>query len=343
MPLIHLTGEALMEDHHLVIGSDIPINLKIYLNDAESFFDLFTSTETKSQSESSQFFGRKNKGKKGKMDIREAAFRLLQWAQYGEEMEIGREEKGVKVEGISEMKLDASNGNNEEDDCSVASSTTKELYLDTTEDGDYEELLESEEVKELNQLVAKGHSKSIPELSDPSGFKDGVTLRPYQRQALFWMCRREGMTYQQLNMEGEEEDINDEELQLLAELTAPENRSDMQIWGGKGIACDCGPVVVEDEDIATRAVPVADYGKQAKHQAHVHHPLWKRRFLATQDMRQVYAFYVNELLGIATSSPPNPPRQCVGGILADAMGLGKIPVHLCQYQHFHLLFSCLFI
>ena len=32
---------------------------------------------------------------------------------------------------------------------------------------------------------------------------------------------------------------------------------------------------------------------------------------------------VNEYLSIASSKPPNPPKQCEGGILADAMGLGK--------------------
>lgn len=33
VPMIHLEAEALMEDNSLIIGSDIPINLKIYLND----------------------------------------------------------------------------------------------------------------------------------------------------------------------------------------------------------------------------------------------------------------------------------------------------------------------
>lgn len=57
VPLIHLSANALMEDHHLVIGSDIPINLQIYLNDPHAFFELFQqkSNMDTARSESSQF------------------------------------------------------------------------------------------------------------------------------------------------------------------------------------------------------------------------------------------------------------------------------------------------
>jgi hypothetical protein len=122
----------------------------------------------------------------------------------------------------------------------------------------------------------------------------------------------------------------DEELELLAELAASSHSlrtSDdgMEVWGGDGIACDCGPVVVRDDVVASRAIPLIDYGRTDLEigRKYVHHPLWRRRFLATDDLATVYAFYVNELLGVASSSPPDPPRQCVGGLLADAMGLGK--------------------
>jgi len=40
-------------------------------------------------------------------------------------------------------------------------------------------------------------------------------------------------------------------------------------------------------------------------------------------MDRAVPFYVNELVGVASAEPPNPPKQCVGGILADTMGLGK--------------------
>lgn len=327
VPMIHLEAEALMEDNSLIIGSDIPINLKIYLNDPVGFFDLFQQDVGKS--ESSQFFGRKNASRKGKRyEVAEAAFRLLQWAEKGEEIDYGIEEKGVQVVDISEMNERKSDKS--EDDASSTSSATQELVLDTA-DGDYE-VLESQEVNELNEMVAdaKNRSESIPELSDPSGFKADVVLRPYQRQALYWMCRREGLTLKQLNIDGKEEHAgDDEELELLAELAAFTHSSretdDVQVWGGSGIACDCGPVVVGDDEVASRAVPVIDYGQNVEQgRKYVHHPLWKRRFLASDDLTTVYAFYVNELLGIAAASPPNPPKQCVGGILADAMGLGEI-------------------
>ena len=358
VPMIHVTADALMEDHHLIIGSDIPINLKIYLNDPLGFFELFHQCQdvSASRSESSQFFGRKNGGtssgaKKGKQyEVMEAAFRLLQWAERGEEIDYGTEDNkggGVQVD-LSEMKDTHPSNGKRDDDMSSTSSTTKELLDNTTSDGDYEEeqLESSEEVNELNQLVANGKnsSKSIPELSDPIGFKGNVVLRPYQRQALYWMCRREGLTLKQLDLEGEEDVDTDEELTLLAELAesshsfSSHGSNDMQVWGGAGIACDCGPVVVEDEDISR---PLIDYGKkvQEKKRNYVHHPLWKRRFLATEDMTAVYAFYVNELLEIASASPPNPPRQCVGGILADAMGLGKInfACMMCHTRSYSLL------
>ena len=51
----------------------------------------------------------------------------------------------------------------------------------------------------------------------------------------------------------------------------------------------------------------------------VQHPLWQRRFLTTDGLNAAVCFYVNEVLGVASSQPPNPPRQCVGGILADSM------------------------
>ena len=50
----------------------------------------------------------------------------------------------------------------------------------------------------------------------------------------------------------------------------------------------------------------------------VHHPLWKQKFLATEDMPAMYAFYVNELLGVAASSTPDPLRQCMSRVLANA-------------------------
>lgn len=360
IPMIYLSAEALMEDNYLKIGSDIPINLKIFLNDPVAFFNLFQHDSTSGKSESSQFFGRKNNVSKKngkKYEVTEAAFRLLQWAERGEEIDYGIEDGGtgnsVQLD-MSQMKESAEeNKKADNDDASSTSSATKDLVLENNADGDYEGEPESEEVSELNQLVVdpKKASKSIIlELPDPTGFKDGVVLRPYQRQALYWMCRREGLTLEQLKVDGKD-GISDGEIDLLAELASSMTHSssglgDVQMLGGNGIACDCGPVVVGDDALASSAVPVVDYEKTTDlGRKYVHHPLWKRRYLANKNLTTVYAFYVNELLGIASASPPNPPKQCVGGILADQMGLGEMmycvsQLMICLFHPLLILLVC---
>ena len=335
VPLVSIEGEALMEDRSLVIGSEIPISLEIYINDPLAFFELFqqsrgdSGTAGEEESTSSKLFFRKNKknggdsklpsyqGKKAKSsfteeELAEAAYHLLQWAEKGEELSFTREKSNgnaVEKSGKEESEVDPINDDG---------------------DGDYEDSNSvASEVDELNQLVAsqedcdKAKTASLPELTDPLGFKS-VTLRPYQRQALYWMCKREGCYVEgEMTKDDSENDVNGE-LDLLAELassTNSNNNSDgsIQVWGGKVISCDCGPVVVSDEGMASKALPVVQCGqKQGENERkYAHHPLWKRRYLASDDMTTVFAFYVNELLGIASASPPNPPKQCVGGILAD--------------------------
>jgi hypothetical protein len=348
VPLIHLSGETLMEDHSLIIGSDIPVNLSVYINHPQWFFGLF---EQNTMNESSQFFGKKNnksawnsKRGKGCNNIAECAFRLLQWAEWGdEEIEVDYDDK-IDLEKKDSASTNNSKVKDEDDVSSFASSTTRDLIEE-----EYQELeTSSQEVDELNAMVVKTSSSSdsvvLRELSDPIGFKNVVKLRPYQRQALYWMCRREGLTLKELEMDDgkADEDDGEEEMELLAELAGEICRysrmsNELQVvWGGKshGIACDCGPVVVGDDEVASRAVPVVDYEKEVEERdkkKYVHHPLWKRRFLANEELTKVYAFYVNELLGIAAASPPNPPKQCVGGILADAMGLGMFIICVCCF------------
>lgn len=340
IPLISIEGETLMEDRLLVIGSEIPLTLKVYINDPISFFDLFSSgrdgVEKSNAASSSKLFFQSAKkkskmpsyqGKKAKSSfsdeqLAEAAFHLLQWADKGEELPFKRKEE-TKEEKLKEDTTTL--------DLEVAESNS------TLEDGDgdYEGAtsLVSEQVDELNQLVVSDEQVGklkIPELSEPSGFKKDIKLHAYQRQALHWMCRREGV-----NIKGEM-DINSleketGELDLLAELAScsTSDNGDPSIQDGKVVSCDCGPVVISDELLESgEIVPVAEYGcqkerKDCKTNNYHHHPLWKRRFLATSDLTSVYSFYVNELLGIASASPPHPPKQCNGGILADAMGLGK--------------------
>ncbi|KAK1739879.1 SNF2 family helicase [Skeletonema marinoi] len=141
------------------------------------------------------------------------------------------------------------------------------------------------------------------------------------------MCRREGYICEEMDTDNNGGSETGGDMDLLAELagtTSTNSDPSIVMYGSKAISCDCGPVVVSDDNVASSSIPVVDYGQtNPSRKKYIHHPLWRRRFLATDDLTTVYSFYVNELLGIASCAPPNPPKQCVGGILADSMGLGK--------------------
>ena len=338
IPLVSIEGETLMEDRLLVIGSEIPLTLKVYINDPISFFELFSSgkdgiEKSNAASSAKLFFqssakkkssgmpsyqGKKAKSSFSDEELAEAAFHLLQWADKGEELPFKRKE-----ETKEKLKEDTTTL-----DLEVAESNS------TLEngDGDYEDStsLASEQVDELNQLVVSdeqvGKLRTLSELSDPTGFKKDIKLHAYQREALHWMCRREGVHIKgEMNSNSLEDETG--ELDLLAELVSlsASDNSDPSIQD-KAVSCDCGAVVVSNELLESgEIVPVAEYGKERKEGTnnYHHHPLWKRRFLATGGLTSVYSFYVNELLGVASAFSPDPPKHCNGGILADAMGLGK--------------------
>ena len=109
-------------------------------------------------------------------------------------------------------------------------------------------------------------------------------------------------------------------MELLAELAATSasgaaaagSLPSSHFGNPKTITCECGPVLVSDEMAAKSVTIHGDVDP-------VQHPLWQRRFLTTDGLNAAVCFYVNEVLGVASSQPPNPPRQCVGGILADSM------------------------
>lgn len=140
---------------------------------------------------------------------------------------------------------------------------------------------------------------NLAEADTPEGFTN-VTLRPYQKQALHWMWQRETAAETQEEVQGR--------LELLSEMAGVTKKNKLEATGRtENIVCDCGPV-----EVALEFRPSV-----------IHHPLWTCRFLASPEMTEVKPFYVHELLGVATITPPRPPRPCSGGILADAMGLGK--------------------
>jgi DNA repair protein RAD5 len=131
----------------------------------------------------------------------------------------------------------------------------------------------------------------------------------------------------QREQQGRSRQEMDEQLQLLGELALSEssaatqhgasiNDMDRTNNNNNDIVCHIGSVLVSEK---ARQLSQTLDGQVNP----ICHPLWQQRFLASQGMDRTITFYVNELLKTATHRPPLPPTPCSGGILADAMGLGK--------------------
>ena len=305
-PLIALTAEALMEESNLPTGALIPLALRVYITQPRNFFELFQQegSATASSTAASQYLETKqqqcNKSNKKRLPITEAAFGLLQWAEYGDVPDftppsISQENETIPRDSKSEEDNEESVELNEDDleAASIAESTARG--------------------KELDQSVAtlSDWSMSLPEAQGPAGLADGITLRPYQRQALYWMIKRES--------EGQSREELEDQLALLSEMASSEqakSQTGSHLLEDKEIVCDRGPVMVSAEGRKKSKTVDGEINP-------VNHPLWKQRFLASDDMSETLSFYVNELIGVATHIVPSPPKPCSGGILADSMGLGK--------------------
>ena len=279
--------------------------IRVSIVDPHAFFSLFDEVNTGSARNT--YFGNINAKKKNRkvheLDLGESAFNVLQWAHYGDVPDFtpaatdddGKDEKTL-MERQSSSDVDES-----ADDVVLDES---EFEVEGKQDAWAARVVEA---------ASKNPLADIPEVPDPDGL--AVTLRPYQRQALYWMWKRETDPSNRLVVEAE--------LKLLSELAG--NKAPNRSLHGSGIdgnhqkadvSCECGPVLVSDAAAAKSTTIDGDINP-------VTHPLWQRRFLASDNMRATVSFYVNELLGVASARSPNPPKQCVGGIEADAMGLGK--------------------
>ena len=312
--LIELRASALMEDTNIPIGGDVAMNLRVSIPDPREFFALFENIKKDDGStKSSLFFRNQNNNQRTlistKMTVSEAAFAFLQWAHYGDAPDFA---PSVATENSAAADNEESDSYCDDDDNDDDESNNVVLQED-----DFEGEVGSEEspawAKDINNQSSdseEANSKQrLPELDDPLGFDESVVLRPYQRQALYWMMKREE--------EGESREELEKELALLSELAAHSSTSSHNSVGGgttqqPPIFCECGPVLVSDA--GRKAAKTVD--GQANP---VNHPLWKPRYLADSSMENAVLFYVNELLGIATCHPPAPPKQCSGGILADDM------------------------
>jgi SNF2-related domain len=347
--LIEVQIESMMDDPTLIMGSSLPVQITIYITSPQQFFDITMMTPaaadqtTSNKTMAAQYFADKNrdnlkktnKKKSPHLTIHEAAFLLLQWAQYGDvpELEkvvvtaapkikqVGKAKQRAKNNEVVEIKDDSECANSDSD----GKSDTDDDDNDDDGDSELQELneedfeVESTEVQANSvEIVTDTWTSMLPDdYEDPNGLAEQVTLRPYQKQALYFMMQREttGVSREQL----------DDQLQLLQELVTEQQVSaskrvlqwnHQQHSHGMDIVCDCGPVLVSEK------------GKKVSRTLGgtidpISHPLWQRRYLALPCFTQSVTFFVNELSGIATYVPPEPPKHCSGGILADAMGLGK--------------------
>jgi SNF2 family DNA or RNA helicase len=277
----------------------LTFHFRIYISDPVAFFRIFESHEGSAESGASQFFASAKKNGRprkqpSRLPLAEAAFALLQWAQYGDDPKFEPPDSKEAVE---------------DDSSDSASDELSILNEDDFEAGSNEEKEAEEWAKNVVDETSEVAKESeLPEADDPAGFTDDVVLRPYQRQALYWMLQRENENKDRKELE--------KELTLLAELSRNKSHQLVMDPPKQAIVCEVGPVRVS-QSMAQKSCTIDGVENP------VNHPLWQRRFLASADKTRAISFYVNELLGTASSRPPNPPRQCAGGILADAMGLGK--------------------
>jgi len=332
--LLHLDAEALMDDTNIPMGGEVPLKLTCYLKDPRAFFALFEDQSTSTKS-SMYFSNQINQGNTNKMTLDpskmttgEAAFAFLQWAEYGNLPEIPEFSAAAVAKTTGDdSKINttssSSSDDSEEDDVILQEEdfAAEEISSDTQQ---------PEWADSVNNAETDASKQQLPELDDPTGLDSSVTLRPYQRQALYWMMRRE--------QEGESREELEKELELLSELAsnqAPRHISASAASASQqGVFCDCGPVLVSQ--VGKEMAKTLDGESNP-----VNHPLWKPRYLAQPGMSAAILFYVNELLGIATCQPPAPPRQCSGGILAGEFTASfqiDARSNYCSFTQF----SCLF-
>ena len=328
--LVSVTLKALTGDE-AKMGGELPMEIQVYIK-AREFFAVLEEDRREAVTGTARLgldgnVMAQNQGmeSKDKRQLAHAAFGLLQWAQYGD-VSILEELEQANLEYIKAEESDES-------------STRKEDTQEEQEEANVDEMFEQgeERAKDWTQSMYRSND-NLPEATQPQMFTEhSVTLKCYQRQALHWMMERERHANTKSSLEFQQQ------LEMLAELAREGEDCKTKIPTTSSIfepkseschiKCDCGPVAVS-EKMAIESTTL-DGEKDP-----VIHPLWQRRFVWNRQEQKsisragkiesnndtnppVYSFYVNELLKTASKDAPDPPKECVGGILADAMGLGK--------------------
>lgn len=294
------------------IGADVAFAVSIYLPDPPKLFALLdpSNDATNSTDLSTKLLSGKSVSVKlqtGPQSILlQAAFGILQWAQYGESFDF----ETPKNDTI--RQVDPSKNDDDETD------QGDELLVDHEDYNPAEDELRQPSPDWTNPET----DIELNEMPAPTEFK--VQLRPYQRQALWWMTQREA----QNQLEGSSR----QQLDLLEELVQTSrsqstiSRKTSSSSTAPPIQCECGPVMVDISRIPSPAV--VDNGCNPD----LTHPLWQRRYLTNFTKTKAISFYVQPIFGAAMASPPPPPKPCRGGILADSMGLGKTVMLLALIQ-----------
>lgn len=305
MALIGIVAKGLMEDKRIDIGMEVPLELNVYILRPQEFFSLFDEPVGHAlvKKQQDNFWAAKNSGKVTVMN--KAAFDLLQWAQYS-----------------SLPNFDTNSGKADEDrENGQSGSGDEKDNMDNADTGSEENVVEEDTPDWAQDLYSKNEPplKEELQITDPIMLNEkGIHLRCYQRQALNWMMYREEHASENGSKEFKEH------FDLLSELSSITSSPVLNVCGGDDskieVQCTVGPVIVSRE-LAERSRTLDG------NRSNVSHPLWQKRFLWSKgpngEGKDIYSFYVNELLQIASKAPPNPPKQCRGGILADSMGLGK--------------------
>jgi len=300
---------------------------RIYLPDPVAFFDLLHPQAVDSSLRSSKAFFSSSTGKKsaatknveGRTILQQAALGLLQWAQNGESFVFSSPSASLSSSHDDE-KGDENDDSDENDDMM--------MVVDDRDEVMGEEGGNKDGANDDNDGLMSVQQTRLDEMDAPIEFK--ATLRPYQRQALWWMTQREAQE--------ELEESSKQQLQLLEELVQANsptmsNSPISSAGSAPPIHCECGPVQVDVTQISAPAFDDLDSNPEMKH------PLWERRFLTNSTKTVARSFYVQPLFGCAMAIPPEPPRACRGGILADSMGLVRPSACFSHVQDTGLLYQ----